>query len=155
MLQEQNQLKVTGQLRVVLTGEDGTIKQDITIPNAVTSVGKDHIAIRMAGTADAVMSYMALGTGTGTPIAGDTALTEIAGSRISVTGGAGVASGGNTGQIVYSATFGAGVGTSGAVTEAGIFNAASGPKLLARTTFGAITKGASDTLAISWTITLA
>jgi len=50
-------------------------------------------------------------------------------------------------------TFGAGVGT-GAVTEAGIFNASSAGTMLCRTTFSVINKAAADTLGITWTVTV-
>jgi hypothetical protein len=52
------------------------------------------------------------------------------------------------------ATFPAGTGT-GAITEAGILNAASAGILLCRTTFSVINKGAADTLGITWTVTVA
>lgn len=44
-------------------------------------------------------------------------------------------------------------GTS-AITKAGIFNTASSGTLLCRTVFAAINKGANDTLAITWTVTI-
>ena len=51
------------------------------------------------------------------------------------------------------ATFAPGNGT-GAVTEAGLFTAASVGTMFARQVFGAYNKAAGDTLVISWTITL-
>ena len=42
----------------------------------------------------------------------------------------------------------------GAVTEAGIFNAATSGTMLCRTTFDVINKGASDTMSVTWTITV-
>jgi hypothetical protein len=56
-------------------------------------------------------------------------------------------------SIVYVGTWAAGDGT-GAITEAGIFNASSAGDMLARTVFSVITKDANDTLSITWTITL-
>ena len=41
-----------------------------------------------------------------------------------------------------------------AIKEAGIFNAATGGTMLARTTFAVINKGTDDTVSISWTITV-
>jgi hypothetical protein len=46
-----------------------------------------------------------------------------------------------------------GVGT-GAISEAGIFNASSGGTMLCRTVFPVVNKQASDTIAITWTITI-
>lgn len=55
---------------------------------------------------------------------------------------------------VNNATFGAGVGT-GTITESGLFNATIQPAvMLCRQTFGAITKGASDTLVVTWSYSL-
>ena len=59
----------------------------------------------------------------------------------------------STNTITYTATFPAGTGT-GAVTEAGIFNASSGGTMLCRTTFPVVTKGSGDTLAITWVVTV-
>ena len=42
----------------------------------------------------------------------------------------------------------------GAVTEAGIFNAASGGDMLCRTVFSVVNKAADDTMSVTWTITL-
>ena len=55
--------------------------------------------------------------------------------------------------IVYVARFEAGDAT-GAVTEAGIFNAASSGSMLCRTKFNVVNKAADDTMNVTWTITL-
>jgi len=49
--------------------------------------------------------------------------------------------------------FGAGEGT-GSITEAGIFNASSSGTLLCRTVFSVVNKGASDSMTITWTVTV-
>jgi hypothetical protein len=41
------------------------------------------------------------------------------------------------------------------VTEAGVFNAATGGDMLCRTVFDVVNKAADDTMAITWTVTLA
>lgn len=141
-----DQIKATGELQVVLTGPDGKVKESKTIPNLVVTTGKNFIAGRMVGTPTA-MSHMAIGSGTGSAAAGDTALgTEL--GRVSLTSSTA------TGAVVtYVGTFPAGTGT-GNVTEAGILNASSGGTLLCRTVFGLVTKGADDSLSITWTITI-
>ena len=58
-----------------------------------------------------------------------------------------------TTAIAYVASFVAGVGT-GAVTEAGVFNAASAGTMLCRTVFSVVNKGAADSMSITWTITV-
>jgi hypothetical protein len=55
--------------------------------------------------------------------------------------------------ITYVASFEAGDAT-GAVTEAGLFNASSGGTMLCRTVFSVVNKGAQDILNITWVITL-
>ena len=42
----------------------------------------------------------------------------------------------------------------GAVTEAGIFNAGSGGTMLCRTTFPAVNKASGDSIAITWVVTV-
>jgi hypothetical protein len=142
-----SKIKATGRLSVVLKDSDGNVKQDLDITNLVVNTGLDFIASRMKDVTDDAMSYMAIGTGTTAAAAGDTTLgTELdrnALTSTTVTGN----------EIAYVASWGAGDGT-GAVTEAGIFNAASAGDMLARTVFSVVNKGANDTLSITWTITL-
>ena len=42
----------------------------------------------------------------------------------------------------------------GAITEAGIFNASTGGDMFARTKFAVVNKGAADSMTITWTITV-
>ena len=55
--------------------------------------------------------------------------------------------------ITYVSSFEAGEAT-GAVTEAGVFNAASSGTMLCRTVFAVVNKAADDTMSVTWTITL-
>jgi len=139
-------VKITGALSIRLYRADGTLKDSRDIPNLVVTTGKQFIAGRMTGTAN-VMSYMAVGSGTTAAVIGDTAL----GSEL---GRAAISSGTTTLAVTtYVATFPAGTGT-GAVTEAGIFNAASAGTMLCRTVFAVVNKDASDTMSITWLITV-
>jgi hypothetical protein len=56
--------------------------------------------------------------------------------------------------VTYVGTFPAGTGT-GAITEAGILNAATTGNMLCRTVFGVVTKAAGDTVIITWNVTVA
>lgn len=141
------QLKATGSLRVVVTGADGQVKSEVDLKNLVVTVGKNFVASRMVGTASNIMSHMAIGSGTTAAAAGDTALGSELG-RVAL--GSGTAT---TNVVTYTATFPAGTGT-GAVTEAGILNAASAGTLLCRTVFSVINKGASDAMSVTWTVTI-
>lgn len=142
----QENVKATGNLQIKLYGPDGKLKQEQNVKNLVVTTGRGYIAGRMVGTPTA-MSHMAIGSGTVDPVIGDTTLgTEL--GRVSLTSSA--ASGA---VVTYVASFGAGTGT-GAVTEAGIFNAGSGGTMLCRTEFATVNKGADDSLSITWTITV-
>jgi len=139
--------KVTGSVNVVVRGEDGAVKQEFTVPNLVVDSGLNFIASRMEGTSDAVMSHMAVGTDNTAAASGDTTLgTEAA--RVALTSG--VAS---SNAMTYIATFPAGTGT-GALTEAGVFNDPTSGDMLCRTVFAVINKGASDSMTVTWTVTI-
>lgn len=140
-------LKMKGELSIVVRSEDGQIKKTLHVPNLVVTVGKNYIASRIVGTASAIMSHMAIGTGTGTPAAGDTTLGTEAGR---VTLASGTAS---TNTVTYTATFPAGTGT-GAVTEAAVMNSPTNGTLLCRTTFPVVNKAAGDSIAITWVVTV-
>ena len=141
-------LKMTGSLEIAINGD--TVRK---IPNLVVSAGKEHVTARLHGVTDGVMSAMAIGTGNTAAAAGDTSLGTEAVRTVFDSGFPDI-SGTNT--IKYETTFVA-VGSGGdvSVTEAGIFNnTTSGGTMLARTVFGTVTKGASDVMTITWTITV-
>lgn len=142
----QETVQATGTLQIKLYGPDGQLKQEQNVPNLVVTTGRGYIAGRMVGTPTA-MSHMAIGSGTVAPAVGDTTLgTEL--GRVSLTSSVAAAA-----VVTYIASFGAGVGT-GAVTEAGLFNAGSAGTMLCRTTYAVVNKGADDSLSITWTITV-
>jgi hypothetical protein len=139
-------IKATGSLHIQLFDKHGTPKESKTVKNLVVTVGKAFIAARMVGTPTA-MSHMAIGAGGTAAANGDTALgSELGRSALDSAISAGAV-------VTYVATFGPGVGTGG-VVEAGILNASSSGTLLCRTVFAVVNKGADDTMAITWTITV-
>jgi len=142
-------IKVTGELRITVTNPEGNTKQEVVIPNLVVTVGKNYIASRMKDATATAMTHMEVGTGTTAAAVGDTTLqTAVASSRVTLT-----STTVTTNSVAYVATFPAGTGT-GALTEAGIFNASSAGTMLCRTVFSVINKGAADTLGITWTVTV-
>lgn len=145
-------LKVTGAVSIKLLDKDGNVTDTREIPNLVVTVGKTFIAASMLKTTvntPIAMTHMAVGTSSTAPAAGDTTLgAEVAGSRTAL---ASATSSANV--VTYTCTFGAGVGT-GALVEAGIFNASSAGTMLCRTTFSVVNKGAADAMSITWTITV-
>lgn len=145
-------LKLKGDLVIVVKDKNGNIKEQREEKNLIVSAGLAFIASRMAGTSSAVMSHMALGSGVTAAAAGDTDLQSMLGVREVLDSTTPNGAAGN-GTVVYVSSFEAGDAT-GAVTEAGIFNAATGGSMLCRTVFPVVNKGADDTLSITWTITL-
>jgi hypothetical protein len=143
----QDSIKVTGELKITVTNPNGNVTQETVIPNLVVTSGKDYIAERMKDATTTAMSHMAIGTGSTAAAAGDTTLGTEAG-RVTLTSTTVTAN-----AVAYVATFGAGTGT-GAITEAGLFNASSSGDMLCRTVFSVINKGAADTLGITWTVTV-
>lgn len=140
-------MKAKGRLSVVLTDKNGNVKDSREVDNLVVNTGLAFIASRMKDVTDDAMSHMAVGSGTTAAAGGDTALGSELG-RVSLTSTTVTSN-----AIAYVATFGAGTGT-GAVTEAGILNAASAGTLLCRTVFDVVNKSADDTLSVTWTITI-
>jgi len=114
--------------------------------NLVVTAGKNWVADRM-NNANTVMTHMAVGTGTTAAAAGDTALgTQLDRNTLTSTTV-------TNNTIEYACTWAAGDGT-GAITEAGIFDASTGGDMLARTVFSVVNKGAADSMTITWTITV-
>jgi hypothetical protein len=144
-------LKLSGQLNIVLKDKDGNVKDSREVKNLVVNTGLAYIASRMVGTSKSVMSHMALGSGTTAAAAGQTDLVSILGSREVLDST--TISGTNSEKVVYVSSFEAGDAT-GAVTEAGIFNASTAGDMLCRTVFSVVNKAADDTMTVTWTITL-
>jgi hypothetical protein len=143
----QEVLKASGALRVVVTGKDGKVKEEHEFKNLVVTVGKNFVASRMVGTASSIMSHMAIGSDNTPAAVGQTTL----GAQL---GRVALASGTATDNVVtYTATFPAGTGT-GAVVEAGIFNDGTAGTMLCRTVFAVVNKGADDAMSVTWTVTI-
>lgn len=141
-------LKLKGRVALVLKDKNGKVKETREIDNLVVDAGLDYIASRMKDATATAMTHMGLGSGTTSAAAGNTDLESILGSRealdsTTVTDNA----------IAYVASFEAGDAT-GAVTEAGIFNASTGGTMLCRTTFSVVNKQADDTMTVTWTVTI-
>lgn len=142
-------LKFTGDVYITKTDTLTGKVENIEYKNLVVNAGKTHIASRMSANTVNVMSHMAVGTGNTAAAAGDTTLnTELARVALSVTGGTA-----SSNTITYAATFPAGTGT-GALTEAGVFNAASSGTMMCRTVFPVINKQAADVIAVSWVVSI-
>ena len=127
-------------------GDTETIHQD----NLIVNVGFDFIAdaIGKSASRPSVMGYIALGTGTTAAAATQSALvTEIDRNAATYAHTAG------TKTFTFTADFLAGDAT-GAITEAGVFNAASAGIMFDRVVFPVVNKGADDSLTAVFTFTM-
>jgi len=117
--------------------------------NLIVDVGRALVIDRVQGVGGppAVADYLAIGTGTTGPAAGNTTLEAEVGTRIQGTLSQPTA---YTDRDV--GTFPAGNGT-GAITEAGRLNASTSGTLLCRATFSVINKAAGDSLQVQYDIT--
>ena len=135
-------LKLKGKLAISINGE---VVQEVN--NLVVTAGKGYVASRIKDASATAMSHMEIGSGSTAAAASDTALGSALG-RVSLT-----STNVSSAVVTYVATFGAGTGT-GAVTEAGLFNASSGGTMLCRTVFSVVNKGSADSMTITWTVTV-
>jgi hypothetical protein len=122
------------------------LKAERWIHNTVTPLGDAHVADQMSDKGETAMGWMAIGTGTPSATALGTELDRNA--LTSKTQG----TGGDDNDVIYVGTWVAGDGT-GAITEAGIFNAAAVGTMFVSASFSVINKAAADSLVITWTVT--
>ena len=145
-MENQEICKARGELLVQHFDSNGNEIDRRHIPNLVVDVGRNWIAERMTSNTPALVSHMAVGT-LNTPPAGNQTTLSAELARVTAT------SSRTNNSVTYNATFAAGVGT-GAIVEAGLFNAASAGTMLARTTFLVVNKAAGDVVTITWTVTI-
>ena len=127
-------------------GDTETIYKD----NLIVNVGFDFIAdaIGKSASRPSVMGYIALGTGTTAAAATQSALvTEIDRNAATYAHTAG------TKTFTFTADFLAGDAT-GAITEAGVFNAATAGIMFDRVVFPVVNKGSDDSLTAVFTFTM-
>ena len=141
-------LKLSGQLNIVLRDKNGNVKEERTEKNLVVTSGLGYIASRMKDASATAMTHMALGSGTTAESAGQTDLVTLLGAREALDSTTVTAN-----AVAYVSSFEAGDAT-GAVTEAGIFNASTGGTMLCRVKFDVVNKAADDTMTVTWTITV-
>ncbi len=134
---------VEDNVKIELFGPDGELKQEVTLHNTITTSGKN-------GAADQILSGPTLGkpthmaVGSGTP--GSNALgAEIDRNALLTKTRSGAV-------VTMTATWAPGDGT-GALVEAGIFDASSSGNMWCSATFPVVNKSAGDTLSLSWTLT--
>ncbi|AFS81814.1 hypothetical protein NKOR_09845 [Candidatus Nitrosopumilus koreensis AR1] len=153
---------IMGHITLTVADVDGNIVDYVQTDNLVVDVGIDTMGdlifpnINLNGNAtDSQFSWIGIGTNNTAANASDVGIgTAISGcARVqdgTVTGDSSV-----SGEITVTvdASF-SGANCAGAVVEAVLMNDGSSGELLARQVFSAVNVGASDTLTVSWDITL-
>jgi len=146
---EPSGLRLKGAMELCLHRANGEVivrRKD----NLIVDLGFDFIAdaIGKSSGRPSSMSHIAVGTGSTAAAATDTALgAEIARKAAAYAHTAG------TRVFTFETTFDPGEAT-GAITEAGVFNAATAGTMLDRVVFAVINKGADDTLTQKFTFTM-
>lgn len=145
-LEPSAEIKIEDNVRLILRNEDtGEVVHDST-HNVVTASGKAAIANQLlAAPTLGKPTHMALGTGAP---AANALGAEIVGSRVALTSKTVAGA-----VVTMQGDFAAGVGT-GALTEAGIFDAAAAGNMHMSTAFAAVNKDANMSLTIIWTLTV-
>lgn len=130
---------------VTITGSAGSA----TVQNVLTTAGKAFIAQALGEGAAYTGEYTQIGTGSTPQATADTDLESPVGARIQGTlSASGV-------EFTLDSTIPAGTpGAEVAVTEAGLFSAATDGVLIARTTFPVVTKQTTDSIRLQWKITV-
>lgn len=131
-------------VHIVLRDADGNIKDERDIHNTVTTSGKNMIADRLlAAPSLGVPTHMAVGTGSPAANALGTELDRNA-----------LTSKTRSNAIVTMQGDWAAADGTGAITEAGVFDASSTGNMHLSTSFSVVNKGAADILSIVWTLTI-
>lgn len=132
----------------VLRNSKGEIIDEQEVSNQVQTYMKTHVADMLADQGENAMGWMSTGSGTGQGV-GDTELaTEL--TRQALDGGTPTHAGA---VVTYTRTFAAGEGT-GTVTEAGVHESAAAGSMGLYTGALNFAKGAGDSLALTWTLTV-
>ncbi|RLE62066.1 MAG: hypothetical protein DRJ38_10300 [Thermoprotei archaeon] len=146
------EVKLMGELELVVIDKNGKIKDRRHLKNIIVNVGKAQVAGLINGVVTTPFKYIAIGTGTTSPTESDTALEsethrELADTIDRVT--TNVTN--DTARLIK--TF-SGYSGSEAITEAGVFDAETGGNMLCRQTFAAlnINWDEGDALQITWKI---
>jgi hypothetical protein len=141
-----------GIVSLELRDETGAVKSSVST-NMVVNSGLAYITQRLTG-AGSNISHMAVGSGsTGGTDGTRTALEAQISNRVALDSTTRVTTNVTNDAVQYVCTFGPGVST-GAITEAGLFDAATGGAMFTRTTFPVVNKNSGDTLTITWKVTL-
>jgi len=139
-----------GILHGILRDEFGNIKDVQWDLNQFQTLGKQHVADKLADKGEADMGWMEIGDGTGQAVGDNTLSSALASGRQALDSGTPSHA---ANVVTYKRTFAATEGT-GTVTEAGIFNNATVGDMMLYDDGINFGKGAADSLALTWTFTV-
>jgi hypothetical protein len=147
---------ITGHVQIVMYDSEGNIKQTHESHNTITEIHNEYIADLVANGSPTVTMYGHAGEGSGATCGDtnlDTPFAEARTGMTSVTQGTGA----DDNDVVFVFTLGAGICT-GTITEFGLFesNTYTNADMHAYYDDGGgftFTKGAGDTITVTWTIT--
>lgn len=136
-----------GRVKLEVFDAEGNLKQVEETDNLILTAGKNMIADRLlASPTLGVPTHIGVGTSGTAPAAGDTTITGE--TRVALTSKTR-----STNVVTYVGDWAAGSAT-GTLQETGLWDAASTGNLVGRATYTSISKGASDTLKVTWTWTI-
>lgn len=156
---QKDTLKFSGELNIrVVDTSTGEVKYDFDEKNLVVNLGLAHIISRLKDATATVMTYIGVGTNNTAAAGNQTDLVAVAGTRLGPDAGSPsiVTKTITNDTIQFVTTFPPGSST-GALIEAGIFNAPSGGTMMCRTVFsaGVVNKGPMDAMTITWKVSAA
>ena len=144
-----------GTVNIKIWDKHGNLKEDETIPNQIQNAGKAAVAgLILNDVSVDDFDHIAVGTGSGQAVTATTLSSEITDSGLARASGTGTRTTtsvtNDTAQLVVSW---ASITGTKAITEAGIFNAASNGDMLAYDdSFSTKNVESGDTLQITWTV---
>lgn len=155
----------SGKVTIEVVDMDGNINRKIIVPNLIVSVGKSYIAGRLVPATPfndvdydpfkspvRCLTHMVIGSSNENPKLSDIGLGDL--KQISPLSSLTV----NDNIVAATAVFGPTAGNAFMLAEAGLFNSDSNDVIdlmLCRTTFTNVVKNPTDSLNITWTITVA
>ena len=141
-------VRVRGRMHLEVFSPDGELRDERIVENLITTVGRNAITDQLLGSPSlSKPTHMEVGTSGTAPAVGDTTITGGFG-RVAFTSKTR-----NTNVLTMVGDWAAGAST-GALQEAGVWDASTSGTLHARATFTTINKAAGDTLKITWTWTI-
>ena len=129
----------------------GVLVSQWNVRNLIVNDGLALLASRLLDNSSSPITHMAVGNDAAAAAGGDPDLGSMLGSRVGLESWALVTSAVTNDSVQYVARFLAGVSVGG-ITEAGLFNAATGGSMLSRVVFPVQTKTALDVLVLTWKI---